>query len=285
MPKKLIDSKINYDDILNDVNIPIQQKRYILEASLELLEYSFAKNDMGKKEFLQLFYDISHSRAKLGLGKKLDIKTPSNPLNSHRAVKLSTGLGFKDGKEIGYLGFRPAYHDLEDSNYGFLRGTQIEFLNLELSYSDDSVEVQKATILSIVSLAQRSEFIKAFSWRMKLGFDRDSLQEDTNLIASLGTGLSWGNELGFIYFMVDPLLYNTTKVSTAIGGSVGLIVDRYAFMNTNIELTDRYYDNGEKQLLIKASQSFRISQNTQLQFKYDYKDSVQTYKAMFNYYF
>ncbi len=293
MPKALVNSQIQLHDIIDDNTIEVQQKQYILEASIEFLEYSFSKNDMNKDEYLELFHNITKARAALGQGKKLDIKVPPNPLNSHRAIRTSVGFGYREGKEIGFLGIRPAYHDLEDSNYGFLRGTQIEFLNIGLSYSKEELKVEDATILSIASLAQRSEFFDSFSWRTKFGFDRNYVNNKTNFIGTVGFGYSWGNELAYVYAMADPLFYMENKFVSAIGGSLGLVFDKYSFMSTNIEVTKRLYDTGREQYLGHATQSFRLSQNFQLKFKFDYaekyslekKESEETYKAILNYYF
>jgi hypothetical protein len=272
IPLKLVDAAITIDEVLSNDGIPKQQKMYILEASTELLEYKFSKSKIEKERYLELFHELSKARASLGQGDKLDIKTPPNPIDSHRAIRASFGAGARDGEEIGFLGIRPAYHDLEDSNYGFLRGTQIEFMNLELSYSDSDLEVEDATILSIVSLAQRSEFFDNLSWRTKFGWDRNSLDSSTNFIGTVGVGLSWGNKLGYAYMMVDPLFYLDGDSKSAIGGSIGLVFDRYSSMSTNIEATRRWYDNGDEQNILALSQSFRISQNAQLKFKYDYKE-------------
>jgi hypothetical protein len=64
-------------------------------------------------------------------------------------------------------------------------------------------------------------------------------------------------------------------------------------MNTNIEASYREYDTGVNQGLVKVSQSFRFSQNTQLKFKYNYiekeieseNSAENTFRVMFNYYF
>ena len=85
--------------------------------------------------------------------------------------------------------------------------------------------------------------------------------------------------------MVDPLLYVEQKVVTALGGSIGLVIDKYKFMSTNFEVTKRWYDTGDRQNLVKVTQSFRLSQNVQLKFKYDYKEDEESYKAALNYYF
>ena len=292
IPRSLVEREIELEEIVNDETVPLQQKQYILEASTEFLEYSFSKSDMDKEEYIDLFHNLSKERAALGKGEKLHIKTPPDPIESHRAIRVSAGVGSRDGEAIGFLSFRPAYHDIEDANYGFMRGTQIEFLNFELSYSEDEVELEEATIISIVSLAPRSEFFDSLSLRAKIGWDRNYLDSETNFIGTIGAGYSWGNELAYAYIMIDPLFYIADGFTAAVGGSVGLVIDKYDFMSTNIEVTRRYYDTGDEQNLAEVTQSFRLSQNFQLKFKYDYKeiDSLvsedeQTYRAVINYYF
>lgn len=292
MPRDIVDSKIELNKIVEDETMDEQQKRYILEASIEFLEYSFAQKSISEQMYQTLFETLTRERATLGSGEKLNIETPLDPMQSHRAIRVSAGAGMRDNERIGFLGIRPAYHDLEDSSYGFLRGTQIDFLNLQLAYTDHNVSVEEATLLSIASLSQRSEFFDSFSWRTKVGWDRDYMSDKANFISTVGGGYSWGNKFASVYLMADPLLYSENKVVTATGNSVGLIFDKYSYMNTNVELTKRWYDTGEEQWLAKVSQSFRVSQNVQLKLKYDYgeKNHLQTiekretFKALLNYY-
>jgi hypothetical protein len=246
---------------------------------------------MDKNVYLELFHNITKARASLGIGNQLDIQTPPNPLESHRALRTTAGLGFRDNESITLLGIRPTYHSLEDNNYGFLRGTQIEFLDLMFSYAQNKIEVEDATILSIASIAQRSEFFDNLSWRTKFGWDKNYIDDKANFIATVGAGYSWGNEFAYTYIMIDPLFYVENKFVTALNASIGLCIDKYKFMSTNIEFNRRHYDSGHQQNLIKVAQSFRLSQNIQLKFKYDYKgrdineEDEQTYKALVNYYF
>jgi hypothetical protein len=293
LPKKLVNSEMSIQDLMSSRDIAKEQKQYVLEASIEYLEYSFSKNSMKKSEYLKLFHKLSRARASLGSAKVQKIKRPQDPIESHRAIRLSVGGGVREGESIGFLGIRPAYHSLEDSNYGFLRGTQIEFMNLELSYSKEKIELENATVLSIVSLAQRSEFFDSLSWRTKFGWDRDSLDAKANFSGSVGAGYSWGNEYAYSYVMLDPLFYVADDFSAALGGSLGLVFDKFSFMSTNLEVTRRYYDSGDAQNLFKIAQSFRVSQNFQLKLKYDYKERVflsekteeESFKANLNYYF
>ena len=293
LPRALVNSSIEIKTLLQDNKISLQQKMYILEATIEFLEYSFTKAKVSKEKYLALFHEFSKQRASLGVGKRIALQTPSNPIESHRSIKVSTGFGVRENKKILFLGLRPAYHDLEESSFGFLRGTQIEFLDVSLSYIDNSLQVENATILSIKSLAQRSEFFDVFSWRTKFAFDRNYINDNANFIASIGGGFSWGNEFGYVYTLADPMFYIEDSFISALGVSFGVIIDKYNYMNTNIELTSRYYDNGKQQYIAEISQNFRIEQNLQLQFNYDYKEQYilndkkkeETLKVVLNYYF
>ena len=294
IPLKLVASKVKAKDIEQDKSIPITQKRYILESGIEYLEYLYSKGEIKKENYLDLFHAMTSERAKLGITKPLDIATPPNPIDGHRAVRAEIGIGSRDGDFVTFLGIRPAYHDLEDSAYGFLRGTQIEFLNLLASTSDKETKIEEATLLSIVSIAQRTLFFKNFSWRTKIGWDNNYLSYDPTFSLSVGAGYSWGNDFGFFYCMVDPVAYQDATFHAGVGGSIGFKVDRYQkYTNLNMEITQRFYDNGYNQTLINASSGFRTTQNSQIVLKYDYKDKLiaqkkadeQTFRVMLKYYF
>ena len=292
--KKLLNTEIKSQELLLSTEISQEQKRFIYEAAVEFLESSYSKNSMNKEEYLEHFHALTKARASLGKGEKLHIKTPSNPLDGHQAVRASVGYAQRDGDSLALIGIRPAYHDLEDSSVGFLRGTEIEFLDLLLSYKEDKkVAVENATLLSIVSLAQNSEFYNSLSWRANIGWDRDSLKEHTSFQTSVGVGYSAGGEFGYFYVMLDPLMYIYDGFVGGIGGSFGFVLDKYDAVQTNFEITKRYYDSGGEQVLAAFTQSFRLYENLQLQIKYDYKErdvlqkqeAEQTLGAFCNFYF
>lgn len=290
----LVKGEAKSEKLLEDSEVSQEQKKLVYEAAIELLESYYSKSGMSKEEYLERFHVFTKARATLGKGEELAIKTPDNPLLGHRAVRVVGGYGERNGEAIGFLGIRPAYHDLRDSGVGFLRGTQIEFLNFMLSYDEkEKLEVESATILSIVSFAQRSEFYNSLSWRVNVGWDRNSLAQRANFTSSVGAGYSFGNEYGYVYGMLDPFFYVDEGFVSGVGGSVGAAFDKYAFASTNLELTKRYYDGGEQQSLVDFTQSFRATQNLQLQLKYNYKErdnrasnaNEQSFLAFVNYYF
>jgi len=253
--------------LLLETTIPLEQKQYILEAALEYLEYSYSRNDMKKGEYLATFHTLSVARASLGKGKKLPFPNPQNPLQGHRALKLDAGVLHLHNTNRLLIGFRPAYHTLRDPQYGFLRGTQIEFLNTQLSLENNTLHIEELTLLSINSFAQHSKLFHPFSWRTKFGFDQYSLSDGKNFLFTLGAGVSFGNRFGYMYATLDPLYY-TKGQQGGIGGSLGVVLDTYPAISFVSELSQRYYDNGTAQSLSATSLGVNITNTMQLHLQY-----------------
>jgi len=291
LTKNLLINTVSLDKLMRDKNIEIQQKRYILEAAIELLEYKYMQGDFTKNKYLDIFHKLTTVRASLGMGESLSCTIPASPLTAHRQARLSVGVQKFDDKKSLLLGIRPVYNHLEDSNNGLLRGTQIEFLSLLMKIDNNDIKLEELTVLSIASIVQISPFFQNFSWRMNLGWDKKYIDNDINLNLSVGGGASLGNSYGYGYVMTDLLTYVDDEFSVGIGTSVGLVIDKNPYFKSNIELTKRWYYNGDEQLLIDIVQSYKISQNTQLKFKYEHKksnldiNSEDTYSLFFNYYF
>jgi len=286
---KLVHEKIALQDIVEDTSLSLEQKQVVLEAAIDLLEYEFMKSRIKKEEYIKRFHEISSARASLGKGTPLEIVTPPNPDNGNRALRTSVEQGWRDGKSTQFIGLRPAYHDIRDSSIGFMRGTQIEFLDFEMSYSDHKIQLEKATLVSLESLSQRSTFFPEFSWRMKTGFDKNFMDNDAHYIFTVGAGYSWGNEYGYLYTLADPFTYFNTNLQTGVGGSVGVVLDKSENFTTNLALTHRWYYAQKNQWLASLSENYRVNKNISLQFSYEYKDKEitpqKTYKVAFNYFF
>ncbi|MEA2112081.1 MAG: DUF4105 domain-containing protein [Campylobacterota bacterium] len=273
-----------------DKNSSIQEKRYLLEASSELLEYLYIENRINSDEYKQRFHTVLNERSKLGRGEAIVVNEPHNPDQSHRANLITVQAALQEG-EVGYmLGFRPAYHTLVDSDIGLLRGTQIEFLSLLLHYSKNKrLEIEDMTILSLSSIAQRSTFFKPFSWRTSFKFDRNYMSDELLFKASVGAGYSWGNEWSYFYALADLLSYVKSSSSMGVSASLGGVIYEAEQFKTNIELTQRLYIDGTTQSLVNISQLWSFDKNRALKLQYDYVQYMlgqkRTLKLVFDYFF
>jgi len=285
--------KIDVSTYIDSNKTKVQQKRYTLEAASELNQYNYMSGDLSKENYLAYSREILTARAHLGKGELIKIKEPYNPLEGHQATRVVAESGWRNGTPVQFLGWRPANHDIYDSDVGYMRGTQIEFLDVLLRYEEGAVNLEKLTLLSIVSIAPRSDFFEHFSWRMKSGFDTDYLDKNSNFMTSIGGGYSWGNEYGYLYFMVDPLFYVESEFVAGIGGSVGLVTYESKMFKTNIEGTYRAYDTGKQQASVIVSQNIRFYNDLALKLSYKYmqkdasitQEEWNTFKLSLDYFF
>jgi hypothetical protein len=271
-------------------NISTQDKRYMLEASSELLEYLYIENKINKDAYKQRFHTVLHERSKLGRGESITIDEPDNPDRSHRANLITLQTALQEDNTAYMLGFRPAYHTIFDSDRGLLRGTQIEFLSFLLHYSNnEKLNIEEMTILSLASIAQRSTFFKPFSWRTSFKFDRNYLRDDLLFKASVGAGHSWGNVWSYFYVLTDLLFYVESSSSMGISASLGAVVYETERFKTNIEWTQRLYVDGTTQSMVNISELWSFDENRAFKLQYDYVQYLlgqkRTVKLVFDYFF
>ncbi len=286
---KISAQELSPEIYLEESNSGKQTKRLVLEASAEFVEYDYQKKDINESVYKGRLFDILKSRSSLGRGEVVDVPTPANPMLSHRSFRVSAEVGTRNSELIGFLGVRPANHDIKDFDMGFLDGTQIEFMDLLFSYKENLFQVEKATLISVTALTPRSDFFKQGSYRFSIGFDRNFLSENTDFSLKYSKGATWGSSVGYLYTLLDALAYMDRSAKVAIGGSIGVVLREGEIFKTNIEVSQRIYNDAKAQWIVLASQSYRPSQNTALNLSYEYvqkyQDDWNTFKLSFNYFF
>ena len=269
----LVAGTLSPERIAGDRSLPLQRRRYILEAASELAQYHLMKGDIDKPTYLERYHAILSARAKLGRGAEVPVRRPENPDRGHRATRAQIATGWRNGLPMQTLGIRPAYHDLGDSDIGFLEGTQIEFLDLLARYDRDGVAVERATVISIVSIAPVSAFFSPFSWRTLVGWDQDFVERGpATFRATVGAGYAVANDHGYAYIMADPELFVTDRGYAAFKGSAGAVLEMPKGAKLLGEAGYRFYADGRRQWLARAMQTVRLSQNDALKFSFDYAD-------------
>lgn len=216
--KKLAKGKLSAQEIADDENLSLRQKQYILESSIEMSEYWYAKDRLSKDDYTHIIHESASVRSKLGASKAVEVPTPNSPLKGNRGLRVSpmyvatadsSGI---TGQGLG-LDFRLAYHDISDNDRGYLIGAQIEFLRI-LGYTGvDSqnqmrAHIHHATILSLASFGMVSKFFTPFSYRLDMGFSRQFLHDNLRYYLALGGGLSTRiGDYSYVYYLLEPTLY------------------------------------------------------------------------------
>ena len=281
--------KLKPEKYLKDSSSDVQTNRFVLEASSEFIEYDYLKKDINESVYKGRIYKILKARASLGEGEQIDIKTPVDPMLSHRSFRVSAELGSRNSETLAFIGVRPANHDIEDFDFGYSQGAQVEFMDLLFSYAQNDFNVERATIISVAALTPKSEFFKPNSYRFSFGFDREFLNENTEFTANYALGGTWGNDYGYIYLLADVLLYTDDFVTVGLGTIAGAVLNQGDDFKTNIEVNQRIYHTSEKQLLFSFSQHYRSSQNTAISLSYEYIEKYEpdwdTFKLSFDYFF
>jgi len=170
---------------LLEKGLDLETEVRILDLVMEYAQVQYTKEELTKEEYVERFLEASKARSSLGRpeGYGYDIPAPSRPEQGHKPNRLSIGVGYRawddldEGSLYQEIRFRPTYHDLLDSDKGYSRGAQIEFLSGVLRYynSTDRVELERLDLLSIVSLAPRNRFFKPISWKVNTGLTQADL--------------------------------------------------------------------------------------------------------------
>lgn len=285
----LVNESRNVQSFLYDGDKTEQNKRYILEAASEFIEYDYLANNISEDTYRKRLHSVLTARSSLGKGDKIDIATPVDPMEGHRAARARVETGWRDGDPIQFVGIRPANHNIKDGDIGFLRGTQIEFFDLLLSRSKHDIDLEKATLLSITALPPRGKFFKPFSWRVGVGWDKNYLSEKAEFTGNVSGGFTWKNAIGYTYILADALFYTDRDLISGIGGVAGAVLYEGSRFKTNFEMTQRLYDTGHEQSLFSASQHYQNSQNSAFSLSYNYVEkygrNMDTVKISFDYFF
>lgn len=161
-----------------------------------------------------------------------------SPDRGHGTLRLRAGAGVRDGRGFVELRGRPAFHDLLDPEGGYLRGAEIDFLDLAVRWfpGHGDVDLHALTLVEIVSLAPRDALFQPISWRLRTGLTTrlaprqgggfgDAWFGDAGGGAGLTAALG---DWGLLYGFAEAWLETSPRLSPAIalgpGASAGLLL-------------------------------------------------------------
>lgn len=223
------------------------------------------------------------------------VPQPSAPEKGHGTQMITVGGGQRDAAGFGEIGYRLTYHDLIDNPQGFLKGAQIEGLDLRLRHSeDDSLSLESLDLINIRSLSPRNAFVKPLSWFVQAGLEQAQVYEDRDLVGFVqgGAGLSWRWQGLQPYVLASARIEHADGYKPFIelggGGSAGLLWYSDA-VQLNAGAEGVYFANGEYRWRTQAGLNIPLGQENglRLQWQQDYwrDDKEREFSLAWRHYF
>jgi hypothetical protein len=188
-------------------NYSLAESAAILDFSYDYLRYR-AQKDKDQQESVKNKYKnrslaILSSRSKLPKIEEKIIDAPISPENGHNSKRVGLFYGEQDNNSFVSLKWRPAFHDLLDSDIGFINGAQIEFLSFDghFFYEDNTVQMNYLRLVNVIALSPRNMFAKPISWSFDMGWrDIPYLNKATSrFVTETGGGFTrlFGEKISF----------------------------------------------------------------------------------------
>lgn len=208
------------------------QRAEELEVAHEALYYRFQNGSLKRGTGLRRDRAVLLARSEIRQQPDFEaLQRPRlSPDEGHASGRLSVGLRVSEGVTAALLRWRPAYHDRLDPPGGYLKGSEIEFLNLGLLVRPHRVTLADVRLLSVEQLGMRDGLFHPWSWQVATGVRRYGLDGDRAVprgdlggYLDGGPGLAWSltDHLQAYAFSIAALDVNgSVDDGYALGGGV-----------------------------------------------------------------
>ncbi len=183
--------------------LPAPRRAAVLELAADFLTYRLRTGEEARDNAAAMAWRLLAARSQIAAATASPaLLEPSvRPDQGHESARAALGIGARDGRLFQSVRLRPGYHQLVDPEAGYLRGAEIDFLDLELRrYAGDSAPIiDSLTAVGIRSLSPRNELFKPLSWRLGGGMERFRPRADDEkgeLVAALWGGAGLAEDLG-----------------------------------------------------------------------------------------
>ena len=260
--------------------LPAAEQAKLLETAYALVRYQDSADRRDHLAAARLSRELLLARSRLPAGKdEFEPPMPAvRPDQGHKTRRVAVGVGRRDGRNFQSLAVRPAYNDLLDPSGGYTSGAQINFMDIALRHyqGSGSAELERLTLVDILSLSPRDAFFKPVSWKINTGIARTRRRDGehvavyhTNGGAGLALG-SWNNMVAYGFFegTLDIGTQLHSDFALGAGPSVGLFIHPLTPWKLNLFARAQDYavgdKHGESEISLAQSISFGRQQALRL---------------------
>ena len=277
MTYAVVDEKMPPESVLS-TDLSVEEKREVLDLATELTQYRFSSRKLDRDAYQKQFLDILAARSTLGTPATdpYPIVTPTPPDQGHLSGRLRAGGGYRTGSWFGEFEWRAAYHEITDFDEGYVRGAQINFMDLSFRYyfRDDALRLHRLRVVDILSLAPWNGIFKPISWKVNAGAEEMMLSDGGDhpvLRLNAGGGLSGSlGPAGMVYLLAEADLQASTRLekdyALGTGGTAGLMMTPTQDWKVNLWAQGLFYSAGDRHQSVKAAlqQTLRFTTNRSL---------------------
>jgi hypothetical protein len=270
------------------------EKREVLDLSTELTRYRYSIRKLDEDKYRKQFLDILTARSTLGssAADPYPLEAPTHPEQGHLSSRVRIGGGYRTDSWFGELEWRAAYHDLADFDEGYVRGAQINFMDVSVRYYGEELSelrLHRLRMIDIVSLMPWNNIFKPVSWKINFGVEEMTLADGADhLVLRLngGGGLSTAlGGTGIAYLLAEADLNASTRLehnyALGFGGTAGLMINVTRDWKVNMWTQGLFYRIGDQYERRTAAlqQSLRLTTNASLSLDAMREQSFDYYKT------
>ncbi len=216
--------------------LPDSNRALIFSTAYEYVQFKYRRRKISREDSAPRSLKLLSARSALSSTyAPPPIPEPDvRPDQGHPSARLIFGLGSIQKNNFFELSWRPAYHDLLDSDEGHASGSQINFLDTRLRIDDKTkkISLQQLTLIDIYSVTPHTQDFNALSWKFNTGLERLPLaysdEDKLPYTVNAGAGRTWAiNHDLRIFAMLEGTLMLHKNLenyfSVGIGPSLGML--------------------------------------------------------------
>ncbi len=249
--------------------LSVKEQKIIVDLAYKYLRYQKTKQSRdpaSAKRSHQLLQTLNSYPVEIDVGKTAP--APLAPEKGHKSKRTTLALGQRLNNNYAELGFKMAFHDLEDNKEGFLQGAQINIGSIKIRAEDNvGLRLYQLDFVDIFSLTPRDKFFNPLSWKVNTGFEKQLTRNKDQLVYQLsgGAGGSWQiiKNHQFYALAIGRLEINKqlkNLFEPAIGFTSGFLSH---FKNTTarLEFSGEQFQENVYRLRVQYTQNFSFSTN------------------------
>jgi len=268
----LLSENINILESETFTKLPAKEQKAVVDLTYKYLRHQKTKKSRDPataKRSHQLLNKLNSYPVDIGINDI--IPTPTAPEKGHKSKRTTIGLGQRLNNNYAELGFKMAFHDLEDNQDGFLQGAQINIGSIQIRAEENvGLRLYQLDFVDIFSLTPRDEFFNPLSWKVNTGFERQFTNDKDQLVYQLngGAGGTWEiiKNHQFYTLATGRLEINEQLkrlFEPAIGFNSGFL-SHFKHTTARLEFSGEQFLDNVYRLRVQYTQNFVISANHSL---------------------